>query len=318
MINLKDKRILVTGGGGFLGSYIVEKLEEHGVPETQIFAPPSSDYDLTNSENYQRAFEKFNPNIIIHAAAKVGGIGYNAKYPTAIFRDNLLMALNILDLSRRNNIEKLTIVGSACMYPGELTGHFREEDLSSGALHPTVEVYGFSKRALLAGAKAYQKEYGLNFSFVVPTNLYGPRDTFDPDRSHVVAALIRKFVDAHQDGKPEVVCWGTGKAVREFMWAGDAAEAIVRLTQTENYSEPLNIGTGTGTSIKELAEITARLVDYQGQTVWDTSRPDGAMQKVLDVSRMKTVLNFEPTVNLEEGLKRTINWYATNRKALGY
>ena len=301
-----------------MGSYIAEALKLHGVPENQIFAPSSKEYDLRDLNNFQKAFDKFKPNIVIHAAAKVGGIGFNVKYPTDVFRDNLRMAINILELSAKNKIEKLTIVGSACMYPGDLSGYFKEEDLLNGALHPTVEVYGFSKRALLIGARAFKKEFGLNYSFVVPTNLYGPRDTFDPDRSHVACALVKKYVDAFQDKKEEVINWVTGGAVLEFMFGSDAAEAIVRLTALPDYSEPINLGTGIGTSIKELADLTSKLVGYQGKTTWDTSRPDGAMWKVLDVSRMKQVLEIEPKIILEEGLKKTIEWYAQNRKVLGY
>ena len=185
------------------------------MPTSQILTPGREEYDLNDLDSFQKVFDSFQPNIVIHAAAKVGGIGYNVKYPTAIFRDNLQMTLNILELSVRNKIEKLTILGSACMYPGDLTGHFKEEKLLTGPLHPTVEVYGFSKRALLLGARAYQKEFGLNFSLAVPTNLYGPRDTFDPDRSHVASALIRKFVDAYQDKKDEVICWGNRQSELE-------------------------------------------------------------------------------------------------------
>ena len=318
IIDLLSKKILVTGGSGFLGSYLAAELERSGVPRENIFIPRAKEYDLTELEHYDKAFQIFSPDIVIHAAAKVGGIGYNITYPVSIFRDNLKMALNILELSSRYAVEKLTIVGSACMYPGELIGNFKEEDLLNGPLHPTVEVYGFSKRALLLGARAYARAHGLNFSFVVPTNLYGPRDTFDPDRSHVVSALIRKFVDAKQDGGGEVVCWGTGNAYREFIFAGDAAEAIVRLTQIEQFSDPLNIGTGIGTSIRELAEMIAGIVGFRGKTTWDHSRPDGAMRKVLDISRMKEVLGWEPALSLREGLKKTIDWYAENRKRLGY
>jgi len=314
-MDIANKKILVTGGKGFFGSYILEELVARGVPATNIFALGSTDCDLTNLEDTMRIFNQIQPNIVIHAAAKVGGIGYNVKYPTAIFRDNIKMALNILDAAVATKLDKLVIVGSACMYPGALTGNFKEEDLLNGPLHPTVEVYGFSKRALLLGARAYHKEFGLPYGFVVPTNLYGPRDTFDPDRSHVVSALIRKFADAVLDKKPEVVCWGTGVAVREFIFASDAASAVVGLIE-KDYVEPLNIGTGIGTSIKELAELTAKLTNFQGKIVWDDTKPDGALRKVLDITRMKSVLNLEPKVSLEDGLKRTIDWYIAHRAEL--
>ncbi|MBI4095152.1 MAG: GDP-L-fucose synthase [Candidatus Liptonbacteria bacterium] len=317
-IRLADKKILVTGGSGFLGSHLIHELTSRGVPGTNLFSPRMEEYDLTKKGSYGEAFQKFAPDIVIHAAAKVGGIGYNVKYPSAIFRDNVIMALNILDLSIEHKIQKLMIVGSACMYPGALTGNFEEKDLLAGPLHPTVEVYGFSKRALLLGARAYAREHGLNFSFAVPANLYGPRDTFDPDRSHVASALIRKFVDAREDGKREVVVWGTGAAVREFIFASDAAKAIVAITELGNYPEPLNVGTGVGTPIKELAETICAIVGFKGTIRWDASKPDGALHKVLNISKLMQATGWKPEVKLTDGLRETIEWYANNRKRLGY
>lgn len=311
-MQVQGKTVLVTGGGGFLGTHLVSHLEQSGA---EVCAPPSADYDLVRYEEADRALARFRPAIVVHAAADVGGIGYNRLYPADIFRNNLLMSCNVLEACRRNNVEKLVVIGSACAYPGEVTGTLREADFLTGPMHPSVECYGLSKRALYLGAKAYREQHGLNSILLVLTNLYGPHDKFDPEESHVVAALIRKFVEAVENAEPAVECWGTGAPIREFLYAGDCAEAVLRAAERYDGLEPLNIGTGTGTSIKELAELTARITGFTGEVRWDTTRPDGAMKKVLDVSRMVEVLDWSPPTSLEEGLRKTIQWYRQNRSS---
>jgi GDP-L-fucose synthase len=302
---LKGKRICLTGGSGFLGTNIKEYLRENGI---EFSCPTRAEYDLTRPEDTERMLAKMHPDIILHAAADVGGIGYNRLYPADIFRNNLRMAVNILDAAARHKVAKCVLIGSACAYPGETQGKLKEDEFLNGPMHESVEVYGFSKRALYLGAKAYRKQYGLNSIFLLLTNLYGPHDKFDPSESHVVAALIRKFMEAARDNLPEVVCWGTGKPVREFLYSRDCAEAICLAAEKYNSPEPLNIGTGVGTTIQELAELLRRATGYKGNIRWDASKPDGAMKKVLDVSRMKLFLGWEPQTSLEDGLRKTIEW----------
>jgi len=309
----EGKKVIVTGGKGFLGSHITDKLRESGA---KVIALGSRDYNLVELSDTLRMMEDYKPEIVIHAAADVGGIGYNRLYPADIFYNNLKMATNILEASKQAELEKLIIIGSACAYPGEATGVLKEEDFLAGPMHESVEVYGFSKRALYLGAKAYKKQYGLNSIFLVLTNLYGPRDKFDPKESHVVAALIKKFVDAKIEGKKEVVIWGTGSPIREFLYVEDCAEAILLAGEKYSDVEPLNIGTGIGTSIKDLVYMIKEITEFDGELVWDTSKPDGAMKKVLDVSKMRKVLNWKPPTPLKEGLIKTVEWYKRYRDTL--
>jgi GDP-L-fucose synthase len=304
-----NRRVLVTGGAGFLGRQIVGLLGARGA---EVLAPRKSDCDLTRAEAVHTVFREGRPDCVIHAAADVGGIGYNGIAPADIFQNNLRMAVNLLEAARHHPVEKLVLVGSACAYPGTVAGRMREEEFEAGPMHPSVEVYGFSKRALYTGAKAFRRQYGLQSIFLLLTNLYGPGDKFDPRESHVVAALIRKFVEARRQGAGEVVCWGSGRPTREFMYVEDCARAILRAAEIYADPEPLNIGTGEGTTIRELAETVWEVSRYAGRIVWDTSMPDGAMYKVLDVSRMRAILGLEPTVSLREGLRRTVAWYEAN------
>ena len=308
-MDIAGKRVVVTGGGGFLGRHLVERFSRESA---HVSTPRSREYDLVNLDAARRMFSDHRCDVAVHAAADVGGIGYNRLYPADIFVNNLLMTSNILQAAKEASVEKLVIIGSACAYPGEASGLLTEEDLLSGPLHPTVEVYGFSKRALYIGAKAFREQYGLNSIFLLLTNLYGPWDKMSPNESHVVAALVRKFTEAKRDGKQEVVCWGTGKPVREFLYVADCADAIVRATQLYDKPEPLNIGTGVGTSIRELADLLADVTGYEGSIIWDTSKLDGAMGKVLDVTRMKAELGWEASVSMREGLARTIEWYTSH------
>jgi len=304
-------KVMVTGGNGFLGRHIVKSLESRG---HEVSVPRSKDYDLTNLDSARSAITDLKPELIVHAAADVGGIGYNTLFPADIFTNNLRMACNVMQAAAEADIEKLVNVGSACAYPGEVDGLMKEDSFLTGAMHPSVEVYGLSKRALYLGAEAFRQQHGLQSIFLVITNLFGPHDKYNPKDSHVVAAMIRRFVEAVDEDVPGVTCWGTGSPTREFMYASDCAEAIAEAT--ENYSgvEPLNIGTGTGTTIKELAELTAKAAGYTGTLDWDTSKPDGAMYKVLDITRMEQALNgFKASTSIEEGLKTTVEWFREAR-----
>jgi nucleoside-diphosphate-sugar epimerase len=305
----QGKRVLVTGGQGFLGTHLVTLLEREGA---EVTTTRSLHHDLTREEAMCAAFRESRAEYVFHAAADVGGIGYNRLSPADIFRNNTRMAVNVLEASRRFPVRKVVMIGSACAYPGEVDGLMSEADFLAGPMHESVEVYGFSKRALYLGGKAYRSQYGVNAIFLLLTNLYGPHDKYDEKESHVVAALVSKFVEAKREGAPEVVCWGTGRPVREFMYAEDCARAILRAGEVYDESDPLNIGTGVGTTIRELAEALKEATGYAGRIVWDDSKPDGAMRKVLDVTRMREALDPPPPTPLREGLAKTVAWYEAN------
>ncbi|MEE9284932.1 MAG: GDP-L-fucose synthase [Dehalococcoidia bacterium] len=312
-MDLASKRVMVTGGGGFLGRHLVEAFAREGA---QVSAPRSRWADLTDPAEALRAFSELSPQVVVHAAADVGGIGYNQIAPADIFHHNLMMTANVLRAAQQTSVEKLVIIGSACAYPGDVDGLMREEEFLQGPLHPSVECYGFSKRALYFGARAYREQYGMSASLLLLTNLYGPWDKYAPKDSHVVAALVRKFVEGRERGEPSIVCWGTGRPVREFLFVEDCAEAIVRAAKLYDKPEPLNIGTGVGTTIRELAETLHEVTGYRGGLTWDESRPDGAMRKVLDVTRMKAELGWAPRTSLREGLRRTVDWYVSHQAAM--
>ena len=311
-MQINGKKIAITGGGGFLGTHLAARFEQGGA---NVCVPRSAQCDLRDYGPANAWLQEVRPDVVVHAAADVGGIGYIRACPADIFRNNLLMCCNVLEGCRRIGVEKLVIIGSACAYPGEVSGVLREEDFLAGQMHTSVESYGFSKRALYLGAKAYRDQYGLNSIFLVLTNLFGPHDKYDPAESHVVAALIRKFVEAVDNDDPVVECWGTGTPIREFLYAPDCAAAAFLAAELYHDLQPLNIGTGVGTSIKELAETVARLAQFRGEIRWDTNKPDGAMKKVLDVSHMTEALSWRPSTSLEDGLRRTIQWYRENRPA---
>ena len=310
-MNIQGKRVMVTGGSGFLGRNIVSAFERKGA---EVAVLRSREYSLVDPTQTREAFKTMAPQIVVHAAADVGGIGYNQLSPADIFQNNLLMTANVLRAAQEAGIDKLVIISSACAYPGEVEGDMKEEEFLEGPLHPSVECYGFSKRALYIGAKAFKEQYGLNSIILVLTNLYGPWDKYNPRDSHVVAALIKKFVEAKQRGEPEVECWGTGKPVREFLYVEDCADAVVRATEVYDSVEPLNVGTGIGTSILELSEIIPEVVGYTGSIVWNADKPDGAMRKVLDVSRMKSKLGWESRTSFKDGLRKTIDWYVEHQE----
>ncbi|GAF78326.1 unnamed protein product [marine sediment metagenome] len=306
------KRVMVTGGSGFLGSHIVGILRARGA---EVGVPRKRDYDLTNLDAAKRAFAEMRPDIVIHGAAFYGGIWINKLYPGRIYYENLVMGANVFEAARlAGGVEKLVTIGTACSYPGYLDGCLSEDRFWDGGLHESVVNYGFTKKALSVQGLCYKKQYGLDSIHLILTNLYGPRDTFNPERSHVVSALIRKFVEAHQAGADEVVVWGTGKPIREFLYVEDCAEAIVRAAESYGDLEPMNIGTGIGTSIRELGETINDVVGFKGRIRWDTSKPDGAVKKVLDISKMKQALSWQPPTPLHAGLDRTISWYVANKE----
>jgi GDP-L-fucose synthase len=301
--------VLLTGARGFFGRRLAEALTQHGF---QVATPGRPEFDLLDPISIDRIMEMIRPRIVVHSAAYYGGLGICVTEPALIFHRNVLMAANLLNAAARFGVRRFMAIGSACAYAGDIAGDMSEKDFWAGPLHPSVEAYGFTKKVLQVGLNAYARQYGMEGQLPVITNLYGEHDVFGEYRSHVAAALIKKFADAVQQGAKEVVCWGTGSPVREFIYVGDAAEAVARLLKTD-YSPPLNIGTGIGTSIRELAELVARLTGFAGKIVWDTSKPDGVGRKVLNVSRMKSVLGWEPPTSLEAGLEKTVRWYLANK-----
>ena len=309
----KDKKILVTGGAGFLGSFIVEKLKEKGLSEENIRIPRSKDIDLRRWENCVEVVKDI--DIVIHLAAKVGGIGYNQKYPATLFYDNAIMGIQMMEAARQGGVEKFVAMGTICAYPKFTPVPFREEDLWNGYPEETNAPYGLAKKMMLVQSQAYRQQYGFNFIYLLPVNLYGPRDNFDPESSHVIPALIKKMVDAKLEGKKEIVVWGTGKATREFLYVEDAAEGIILAIERYNKQEPVNLGSGFEISIRDLVELIAEIAGFNGEIRWDTSKPDGQPRRCLDVSKAKKEFGFEAEVGFREGLKKTIEWYRriTNR-----
>ena len=303
------ERVLLTGGSGFFGHRIAEALRRR---EYEVAAPGRPDFDLMDAASTRRYVERLRPDIIVHSAAHYGGLGICIAEPMQIFSRNVVMGVNILEAAAAAGVRTVMAIGSACAYPGGVAGDMKEQDFWAGPLHPSVEAYGFTKKVLEVGLRAYGRGCGIVGQMPIVTNLYGEYDVFGEYRSHVAAALIKKFADAVQSRADHVVCWGTGAPVREFIYSGDAAEAVARLLKS-GYTEPLNIGTGVGTTIKELAELTAKLTGFRGEIVWDTTKADGVMRKVLDVSKMKEVLGWEPPTSLEAGLARTIRWYLENK-----
>jgi len=312
-----NKRILVTGGAGFLGSFLVEKLiKEKKVDPRRIRVPRSKDVDLRRWESCVKAVEDM--DIVIHLAAKVGGIGFNRKYPATLFYDNAIMGIQLMEAARRERVEKFVAIGTVCAYPKYTPVPFKEEDLWDGYPEETNAPYGIAKKILLVQAQAYRKQYGFNAIFLLPVNLYGPRDNFHPEYSHVIPALINKMVDAKLEGKNEVVVWGTGKPSREFLYVEDATEGILAATEKYDKPDPINLGTGNEITIKQLVDLIVKLTGFAGKIIWDTSRPDGQPRRCLDTSRAKKEFEFEAKTDLTTGLKKTIDWYKSlngrNRK----
>jgi GDP-L-fucose synthase len=304
----KNKRILLTGGAGFLGSHIVKNLiHKRGVSRSQITIPRSKDFDLKSWESCQTVTK--GADIVIHLAARVGGIGFNQKFPGTLFYDNMMMGAQLMEASRLEGVEKFVQVGTVCSYPKYTPAPFKEEYLWDGYPEETNAPYGIAKKSLLVMAQAYRQQYGMNIIYLVPVNLYGPRDNFDLESSHVVPALIRKFSEAVGEGKKEVVVWGTGNVSREFLYVEDAAEGIVLATEKYDKPDPINLGTGKEITIKELANLVAKLTGFNGKIIWDNSKPNGQPRRCLDTSRAKREFMFEARTDLISGLKKTIDWY---------
>ncbi len=306
----KDKRVIATGGAGFLGSYVVEKLKERGCKN--IFVPLVEDYDLTKEKNVIRLYQDYSADIVIHLAAVVGGIGANRENPGKFYYDNLIMGAMLMEYARQFKVRKFVALGTICSYPKFTPVPFKEKDLWNGYPEETNAPYGLSKKMMLVQSQAYRAQYGFNSIFLLPLNLYGPRDNFDPKSSHVIPALIKKFVEAVEKGKDEVVCWGTGKPTRGFLYVEDAAEGILLATEKYNKSDPVNLGTDLEISIKDLAELIGRLCGFKGKIIWDTSKPDGQPRRKLDISRAEREFSFKAKMDFKEGLKRTIEWYIEN------
>ncbi|NIT04294.1 NAD-dependent epimerase/dehydratase family protein [Candidatus Saccharibacteria bacterium] len=313
MIDLTSKKILVTGGAGFLGSFVIDKLLEQGVPKKNIFVPRSKESDLRIWENCVAAVK--NQDVVIHLAARVGGIGFNREHPAELFYDNAVMGVQLMEAARRAGVEKFVAVGTICAYPKFTPVPFKEDDLWEGYPEETNAPYGLAKKMLLIQAQAYRQQYGLNAIYLLPVNLYGPRDNFDPKSSHVIPALIKKVVDAKREGKDSIEVWGTGKPTREFFFVEDAAEAIVTATERYDKGEPVNLGSGEEISIKDLVGLICRLCEFKGEIRWDKSKPDGQPRRRLDVSRARQEFGFEAKVDLETGLQRAVEWYLNQKSS---
>jgi len=303
----KDKRVIVTGGAGFLGSYVVEKLKDRGCKD--IFIPLVEDYDLTKEKNIVRLYQDYPCDIVIHLAAVVGGIGANRENPGKFYYDNLVMGAMLMEYARQFKVGKFVALGTICAYPKFTLVPFKEGDLWNGYPEETNAPYGLAKKMMLVQSQAYRAQYNFNSIFLLPLNLYGPRDNFDPKSSHVIPALIRKFMEAKNRCEDEVVVWGTGKPTRGFLYVEDAAEGILLATEKYNKSEPVNLGSDLEISIKDLAELIAKFTGFKGKIIWDTSKPDGQPRRRLDTSRAEREFGFKAKMDFAEGLRKTIEWY---------
>ncbi len=309
--DLKGSRIVVTGGAGFLGTIVCRKLRERGCGE--VLVPRRAEFELTSEAAVKDLYARMRPDIVVHMAAEVGGIGANMQNPGRFFYGNMAMALHLIEHARINEIRKFVQIGSICAYPKHTPVPFKEDDLWNGYPEETNAPYGIAKKAALVMLDGYHRQYGLAGAFVLPVNLYGPGDNFDLHTSHVIPAVIRKCVEAVDRGDERVECWGTGTISREFLYVDDAAEAIIRAAERMTEPVPINLGTGNEIQIRELAELIARLTGFRGELCWDTGKPDGQPRRCLDTGRARELLDWQAQVDLEEGLRRTVQWYRSSR-----
>jgi len=311
MIDLKKKKILITGADGFVGKHLVKNLlEKRKIPKENLYLPTFEDLDLRKWQDCQKAIK--GQDIVIHLAARVGGIGLNREIPGEMFYDNAVMSIQLMEAARQAGIGKFVAISTICSYPKFTPVPFKEENLWSGYPEETNAPYGLAKKMSLVQAQAYRQQYGFNAIYLLPANMYGPGDSFDPKKSHVIAALIRKVHQAKKEGKDYIEVWGSGKATREFLYVEDGAEGIILATEKYDKPEPVNLGSGTEISIKDLAQLICKLMDFKGKIRWDVSKPDGQPRRRVDVSRAKKEFSFVAKTNLEEGLKKTIQWYEEN------
>ncbi len=313
MIELPKKRILVTGGSGFLGRHLISRLEKTGC--RNVVAPRRNEYDLTNLDAIEQMFEVYQPEVLIHLAAAVGGIGANRANPGRFFYENAIMGIQLIETARRRGIEKTVVLGTICAYPKFTPVPFREENLWDGYPEETNAPYGLAKKVLLVQCQSYREQYGSNAIFLLPVNLYGPGDNFDLHSSHVIPALIRKCVEAVDAGRREIVLWGDGSPTREFLYVEDAADGILLATEKYDRSDPVNLGSGMELSIRELAKTIAEITGFKGRIVWDTNQPNGQPRRRLDVSRAEKEFGFRATTPFEVGLRKTIDWYLTSTRS---
>jgi GDP-L-fucose synthase len=311
MTDLKSKRIVVTGGSGFLGSHLVDRLKRSGC--SSVFAPTHKEFDLTRLDAIERLFDEHHPDVLIHGAAVVGGIGANRANPGRFFYENAIMGIQLIESARRHGVGKTVVLGTICAYPKFTPVPFREEDLWNGYPEETNAPYGLAKKMMLVQCQAYREQYGMNAVFLLPVNLYGPRDNFDLQSSHVIPALIRKCVEAIEAGKDEIVLWGDGSPTREFLYVEDAVEGIVLAAEKYDKADPVNLGSGVEVSIRELATMIAEMTGFKGRITWDTSQPNGQPRRCLAVTKAENEFGFKAATPFEVGLRKTIDWYLASK-----
>ncbi len=314
MVNLINERIVITGGAGFLGKFLQQEFLKHSVRQENMLIPLIENYDLTKEADVVRMYDDMKPTVVIHLAAEVGGIGANLENPGRFFYTNMAMGLHLIEHARQRNLKKFVQIGTICAYPKFTPVPFKEENLWNGYPEETNAPYGIAKKALLVMLQGYRRQYGLNGIYLLPVNLYGPGDNFDPKSSHVIPALIRKFCNAVDTGTDSVTVWGTGSVSREFLYVEDAARGIAMAAERYDSSEPVNLGAGFEITIKNLAEKIRQLTGFKGKLIWDTSKPDGQPRRCLDTTRAKQLFGFEAQMPFEEGLKKTIDWWRQHKK----